>query len=173
MSEQEPIRFYGKSEPCFWLGNFSRDAFMLHGEEWRTSEHLYQALKHSTVDGEWAARIREAKTPRRARELAWEPGHPPREDWDEVKDDAMRLAVLCKFVGNSELEHKLLGTGDCMLIEASPVDFYWGEGEDRTGRNMLGQILMEVRDYLRRPGVAHARMMQLIGQFRDDLRKIG
>jgi len=172
MSEREPIRFYGKSEPCFWLSNFSRDAFMLHGVEWRTSEHLYQALKHATVDSAWAGRIRDAKTPKQARDLAWEPGHPPREDWDEVKDDAMRLSVLCKFVGNAKLEQDLLDTGDRELIEASPVDFYWGEGEDCTGRNMLGKILMEVRELLRRPGVAHSQMMILIGQFRDDLRQI-
>jgi len=174
MSDQFVIRFYGKSLPNFWCSNFSPDPFMLHGELWLTSEHLYQALKHSTVDGAWAAQIRDAKTPGQSRKMAWAEGHPPREDWDQVKDDAMRLSVLCKFVGNGRLEQLLLSTGDRLLIEASPIDYYWGEGNDGTGKNMLGQVLMEVRDLLRRggSGLAHAKMMILIGRFRDDLRLI-
>jgi N-glycosidase YbiA len=172
MTERDAIRFYALNGEYGRLGNFSRDPFMLHGEVWRTSEHLFQALKHSTVDGAYAGRIRDAKTPRRARDLAWAEGHPPRADWDDVRDDAMRLAVLCKFVGQPELESLLLSTGNREIIEASKEDRYWGEGSDRTGQNMLGRILMEVRDLLRRSGAAHAKMMMLIGQPRDDLRLI-
>lgn len=34
------------------------------------------------------------------------------------------------------------------LVEASPHDYYWGAGYERTGQNKLGQLLMEVRDEL-------------------------
>jgi predicted NAD-dependent protein-ADP-ribosyltransferase YbiA (DUF1768 family) len=39
--------------------------------------------------------------------------------------------------------------GDEDLVEASPVDAYWGTGAGGTGRNVLGRILMETRATLR------------------------
>jgi len=35
------------------------------------------------------------------------------------------------------------------LIEKTTTDYYWGCGTNGTGRNMLGIILMEVRDMLK------------------------
>ncbi|KAG2431801.1 hypothetical protein HXX76_009296 [Chlamydomonas incerta] len=34
------------------------------------------------------------------------------------------------------------------LVEASPHDYYWGAGYERTGQNKLGRLLMAVRDEL-------------------------
>lgn len=34
------------------------------------------------------------------------------------------------------------------LVEASPNDYFWGAGYERTGQNKLGQLLMQVRDEL-------------------------
>ncbi|GLC48449.1 hypothetical protein PLESTB_000099000 [Pleodorina starrii] len=34
------------------------------------------------------------------------------------------------------------------LVEASPHDYYWGAGYERTGQNKLGRLLMQVRDEL-------------------------
>jgi predicted NAD-dependent protein-ADP-ribosyltransferase YbiA (DUF1768 family) len=34
-------------------------------------------------------------------------------------------------------------------VENSPIDYYWGCGKDGSGKNKLGQILMEVREILR------------------------
>ncbi|GFR49391.1 hypothetical protein Agub_g11443 [Astrephomene gubernaculifera] len=34
------------------------------------------------------------------------------------------------------------------LVEASPHDYYWGAGYERTGQNRLGRLLMQVRDEL-------------------------
>ncbi|MFH1047789.1 MAG: NADAR family protein [Patescibacteria group bacterium] len=172
MTKQETIRIYGRKQPYFQFSNFSPNPFMLLGERWRTSEHLYQALKHVMTDRARALRIRDAKTSRQARDLAWEFDLSSHADWDLVRDDAMRLAVLCKFLGNPELEELLLKTGDCRLIEASPNDYYWGEGDDSSGLNKMGRILMEVRDLLRRPGAAHAKLMLLIGQFRQHLQRL-
>ena len=43
----------------------------------------------------------------------------------------------------------LLATGEEELIENAPGDYYWGCGRTGTGLNMLGKILMEVRNALR------------------------
>jgi ribA/ribD-fused uncharacterized protein len=62
----------------------------------------------------------------------------------------MRRAVLAKFSGHADIREVLLSTGDAVLLERTSGDYYWGCGSDGTGLNMLGRILMEVRDQLRR-----------------------
>jgi ribA/ribD-fused uncharacterized protein len=69
-----------------------------------------------------------------------------------VKDDIMREAVRLKFKANPDIRVLLLATEDAALIEKTTGDYYWGCGTDGTGKNMLGRILMEVRDELRRGG---------------------
>jgi N-glycosidase YbiA len=61
----------------------------------------------------------------------------------------MRKAVTAKFEQHPELTRLLLGTGDALLVENTSNDDYWGDGGDGSGRNMLGRILMEVRQRLR------------------------
>ena len=43
----------------------------------------------------------------------------------------------------------LLGAGDARIVEHTANDAYWGDGGDGSGKNMLGQILMRVREELR------------------------
>ncbi len=61
----------------------------------------------------------------------------------------MRLAVLCKLSTHADIREMLLSTGNEEIVENSSVDYYWGCGTDVSGKNMLGIILMEVREILR------------------------
>jgi hypothetical protein len=61
----------------------------------------------------------------------------------------MQTAVLAKFTQNAGLKELLLSTGDAKLVEHTENDSYWGDGGDGKGRNMLGQVLMYVREQLR------------------------
>ena len=74
---------------------------------------------------------------------------PLRKDWESVKDQIMRKAVLAKFTQHDDLQEVLLSTGDAKLVEHTTNDSYWGDGGDGSGKNMLGRILMEVREQLR------------------------
>lgn len=76
------------------------------------------------------------------------PEFPERADWVDVKDEAMYEAVYAKFTQHEDLRRKLLESGDAILIEDSPVDYYWGCGSDGTGKNMLGKTLMAIRKIL-------------------------
>lgn len=73
---------------------------------------------------------------------------PLRVDWEQVKDDIMRKAVLAKFTQNKEIKNVLLSTGKETIVENTSNDYYWGCGKDGSGKNMLGIILMEVREKL-------------------------
>jgi ribA/ribD-fused uncharacterized protein len=57
----------------------------------------------------------------------------------------MYRGVLRKFTIHSDIRQILLRTGDSLLVENSPIDYYWGCGADGSGKNRLGHILMEVR----------------------------
>jgi hypothetical protein len=61
----------------------------------------------------------------------------------------MRKAVLRKFETHKDIREVLLSTGDELIVENSPIDYYWGCGKDGSGKNRLGEILMEVREILR------------------------
>ena len=61
----------------------------------------------------------------------------------------MQVAVFKKFMTHLEIREILLITGDEMLIENSPTDYFWGCGTNRTGENHLGRILMSVRSEIR------------------------
>ena len=81
------------------------------------------------------------------------------EIWDKYKKYIVKLAVLGKFLYNPELKEKLLNTGNKYIAEDSPYDKVWGIGtkslkhkQNKTwpGQNLLGEIIMEVREELRK-----------------------
>lgn len=74
---------------------------------------------------------------------------PIRSDWEERKDEFMYRAVLAKFQAHSDLKQLLSSTGQEEIIEKTTRDYYWGCGANGTGKNMLGRILMQVREELR------------------------
>jgi len=140
------IYFYSTREEYGCFSNFSPHGFVLDNLYWSTSEHYFQAQKFvGTVHLE---DIRLVKTPKDAARMGRERIRPLRSDWEQVKDDIMRKAVLCKFTTHIDIKEILLSTGSEELVENSPIDYYWGCGQDGTGKNMLGIILMETRDAL-------------------------
>jgi ribA/ribD-fused uncharacterized protein len=146
------IYFYStREEPYGCFSNFSAHGFELDGLYWPTSEHYFQAQKF--VGTPHAEEIRQARTPKEAAEMGRERYRPLRPDWEAVKDGVMRRAVRRKFEAHAGIRAVLLGTGDEELVEATSGDYYWGCGTNGTGKNRLGQILMELRAQLRAEGV--------------------
>ena len=143
------IRFYNTGDEHGHYSNFSRHHVVVGDLVFPTSEHFFQWLKMITTDPKWAEKIRKAAKPKHAANMGRDRNHPLRPDWDDIKDDGMRLAVLAKFTLHKDIQKKLLETGNNILIEATTDDYYWGEGTEKTGKNMLGIILMEVRDVIR------------------------
>jgi ribA/ribD-fused uncharacterized protein len=143
----DPIHFYHLNEPYGEFSNFARFAIKLDGKTWPTSEHYFQAMKF--LDDANREEVRTAKTPRIAADMGRDRKRPLRKDWELVKDDIMRKAVRAKFTQHDDLKKLLLDTGDAKLVEHTERDSYWGDGGDGSGRNMLGIILMQIRNELR------------------------
>ena len=60
----------------------------------------------------------------------------------------MYIAVKAKFTQHIELSNLLISTGNAYIVEHTQNDSYWADGGDGSGKNMLGIILMKVRDEL-------------------------
>lgn len=141
------IEFYKVNGEYGCFSNFSKHEFELEDKCWKTSEHYFQAKKF--VGTEHEEEVRLANTPMEAAKLGRDRNRPLRRDWEEVKDDIMKKAVLAKFTAHKDIKEILIATGDAEIIETTSDDYYWGCGTKRNGKNMLGKILMEVRMILK------------------------
>lgn len=142
-----PIYFYRTNEEYGIFSNFHRYGFWDGDIRWRTVEHYFQAQKF--LDTDIQQRIRNCFKASEAAELGRSRTLPLRQDWESVKDDVMRYAVLQKFSQHEEAKALLLSTGQRILIEHTCNDAYWADGGDGSGKNRLGEILMEVREQFR------------------------
>lgn len=144
------IMFYRISEPYGCFSNFAHYGFNLDGLFWKTSEHYFQAQKF--IGTNHVAEIYNLDTPLKAAQYGRRRDIQLRSDWELVKNDVMRTAVLAKFSQNQEIKDVLLSTGEALLVENTTEDYYWGCGTNGNGENWLGRILMETRDILRAKG---------------------
>ena len=144
------IYFYKVDDPYGCFSNFSPHGIHLLGQDWMTVEHYYQAQKFvGTEDEGLIPAIACAKTPMEAATLGRDRTRHIRPDWEQVKTQIMREAVLTKFLTHLEIQSILLSTGERPIVEDSPTDYYWGCGVEKTGQNHLGKILMSVRQEIR------------------------
>jgi len=134
-------------EPYGCFSNFSAHGFSLDKRHWRTSEHYFQAQK--CVGTQYSERIRLAPTPGEAARIGRDRSLPLRPDWEAVKDTVMTEALLAKFTTHDDIRAVLLSTGDAPMVENSPHDYYWGCGKDGSGKNRLGQLLVDLRTLFR------------------------
>jgi ribA/ribD-fused uncharacterized protein len=141
------IRFYRTGDQYGCFSNFAAYPIELKAKAWPTSEHYFQAQKFAGSEQEEA--IRQEKSPMIAARMGRDREKSIRPDWERVKDDVMREAVRAKFSQHPQLRDILLATENAEIVEHSANDSYWADGGDGSGKNMLGRILMEVREELR------------------------
>lgn len=142
------IRFYSVTDEHGWCSNFATYPIKLRGKTWPTTEHYFQAQKFE--DPRDQEEVRTAGTPMLAARMGRDRKRKLRRDWESVKVSVMREAVRAKFTQHEDLARLLLATGEAKLVEHTDNDDYWGDGGDGSGKNMLGRILMEVREELRK-----------------------
>ncbi|MDB5928301.1 MAG: hypothetical protein JWR60_8 [Polaromonas sp.] len=140
---QEPIYFYTRAMPFWGLSNFSPPGIEADGVYWPTVEHYFQAQKFEDI--EIRERIRRALTPKDARSLGQSRAFPLSRDWDARREGVMLHALRLKFQA-PQARALLLSTAKRVLVESSPFDYFWAAGQDGTGQNRLGHLLVQVRD---------------------------
>lgn len=159
-----------------WLSNFHPVNVEYNGKNYPSVEHAYQAAKFTHIDLsalsiEQKSRINEllykrgydpkdidltsiftnadvnSGTIKLLSQLLQECNFVPPE-WDSQRVDVM-IALLVQKYQDPGLASKLLATGEKVLIEGNSWnDTFWGVCNNR-GRNILGRILMNLRDKLK------------------------
>jgi ribA/ribD-fused uncharacterized protein len=147
------IRFYRANDPEAGLfSNLYRRSIEFEGHTYPTAEHAYQAGKARKKEvRDW---LMAAPSPSLLAMAAhglyyWDitPG------WSTSKFARMKAVLQAKFSQHADLRDALLCTGEARLVESATVDNavnrLWGE-VNGVGQNMLGMLLMEVRDEIRK-----------------------
>lgn len=146
--EKKVINFYSTKDAYGGFSNFIACPFELKGKIWKTAEHYFQAQKFAGTAHEEELRL--VASPMVVARMGRSRQRPLRKDWEKVKDDIMREALRAKFTQHEDLKNILLETGDAHLIEHTKNDSYWADGGDGSGKNMLGILLMELREELKK-----------------------
>ena len=138
------IKFYSTLDEFGEFSNFAYFPIKLDGKLWHTTEHYFQAQKFA--DEHYQEKIRAEKSPMLAARLGRDRKQKLRKDWQSVKNNVMKKALMAKFSQHDDLKILLLSTGEAKLIEHTENDAYWGDGGDGKGKNYLGILLMQVRE---------------------------
>lgn len=137
--------------------------FTVDGLRFATAEH-YMMWRKATLfdDHATAAEILRTALPQAAKTLGRRVTGFDERVWERQRHDIVVAGNVAKFGQHPSLRAYLLGTGERVLVEASPLDRIWGIGlaADHPhaadparwrGLNLLGFALMRARAILRGP----------------------
>jgi ribA/ribD-fused uncharacterized protein len=144
------IQFYRANGQYGFLSNLSHSKIVLDGIEFQSAEYAYQYAKfrketqHEKELVNWAMQCPSSSVIAQLGHslFAWQIV----ENWNKIKVDRMREVVTAKFMQNPHHMEALKETKGFILVENSKTDNFWGRGSKGKGKNMLGKILMEIRD---------------------------
>jgi type I restriction enzyme S subunit len=129
-----------------------------------TSEALYQACRFPHLPEVQRLIIGQA-SPMTAKMKSKPYRKNSRTDWDRVRVKVMRWCLRVKLAQNWEkFSELLLRTGERPIVEESRKDDFWGAKpvDERTlvGMNVLGRLLMELREAVRSQGRQALELVQ-------------
>jgi ribA/ribD-fused uncharacterized protein len=140
----EPITSFKDS--YFFLSNMFMAPVGYEGILYPSSEHAYVAAK--TTDEEIREKISKIASPFQMKKFGRT--IPLRDDWERIKVNEMRRILERKFSpfrSDLPLYSWLSTTAPRELIEGNTWnDRFWGQCPVGNGKNMLGKLLMEIRD---------------------------
>ena len=146
---QNVIYFYKADDQYGILSNMKGRLF-LHISDivFTSTEVLYQSLRYPHLPNLQKIILIE-KSPLSAKRKSYQYIEKTREDWDYAKNNIMRLCLRLKILQCDAFKEKLLSTIGKEIVEISRKDQYWGaikENEFLIGQNVLGRLLMELRE---------------------------
>ena len=143
IENQETILFYDEAAPCFEFSNFYQCTIKIDGVFWPSTEHFYQAQKFNNESSR--EKVRKAATSKDAFLLGNNLDESRVANWEDIRVGIMERAIYEKFSQYEHLRIMLLNTEQAVLIENSPCDDFWGIGSSKKGKNILGELLMNLR----------------------------
>ena len=137
-------------DPWGIFGNFSPTPIIINNVMFKTSELLFQLMKFK--DEEPVIAVYNANNPKMTTKH-WEKTH-RREDWGKMIVDAMKYCLTQKYEQSEEFRQELERSKGKYIVEdqtsfPKKTPDTWGvkqQGDDFVGPNLLGRLLMELRD---------------------------
>jgi len=142
--------------------NFFEPSIIIDNVSYNGPEQYFQLMKSfGTSDHEHAKAAMSSANPDQAYFIGRT--YKMRSDWNKptninviidrvepmlCKDLVMFEAIKAKFSQYPSLTELLLDTVGKKLVQLKPNDDYWGTGYNGEGKNMLGRLLMQVRELL-------------------------
>jgi ribA/ribD-fused uncharacterized protein len=151
--------------------------FTVNGITYSCSEQYYMRFKAIYFgDEEIAAQMMQTSDPKEMKRLGRQVEGFDENIWKKVSCQVMKIGCYNKFTQNKALRYELFRTIDTTLVEASPLDRYWGvglsmENEDIRnpkkwrGENLLGYILTKLREYLKKQPEYQEEMKEVFTEF--------
>ncbi len=157
---KDPLYFFGKENP---LSNFHPSPFNMKGMRFAHIEQYMMFCKAKLFnDDVSAAAIMLTNDPKECKRLGRLVANYNDEAWCASREFYVYIGCVRKFQQNPSAAAYLISTHPRELVEASPYDRLWGVGlaaddprildkEKWRGQNLLGKVLMQVRETLLHP----------------------
>lgn len=179
MKERNIVCFHNPEEENGYLSNWYPSQFEYRNNQFNCAEQ-YMMIMKAAIFGDWdiAEKIHATDDPKRMKALGRQVKGFNSAIWDLNKEQAMIDGLTAKFQQNEEMKEMLLATGNSLLAECAVHDKIWGIGRSMwdqarfnpdlwNGQNLLGKILMKVRDTLREEEVRNNITRRRANAIRD------
>ena len=152
----QSVFFHKKTDDYWILSNMASCPLEIEGIPFKNSEHLFQTLKFATPESVLAVYNNYISPKMTARHYEYLGGH-KRADWEQISIDVMKFCLQQKYDQCLEFREELESTKGYNIVELqnSKRDKEtsranaWGvktKGENYEGPNIMGRLLMELRD---------------------------
>lgn len=155
------ICFHNPEEENGYLSNWYLAEFIVEGILFSSMEQ-YMMYKKAVLfqDKDIAEKILRTKNVSEIKALGRVVRHFNESIWEKEREEIVYRGILEKFRQNPELAKKLKETGEDIIAECAVKDCIWGIGlsmKDNNrydvrkwrGQNLLGKILMQVREEIK------------------------
>ncbi len=151
------VFFYGKNDH---FSNFYKTTFKVNDITFSCGEQYIMYSKAKLFgDDIIAEKILEETSPSKMKALGRKVKNYDDKVWVQMREDITFNGLLHKYMQNLKLKTQILNTNNKILVEASPTDKIWGigmgvsnpdlENQSKWGKNILGNILMSVRENIK------------------------
>lgn len=151
----QSVFFHKKTDNHWILSNMASCPLEIEGIPFKSSEHLFQTLKFATTESIIA--VYRSNNPKMTAKHYQKLGGHRREDWEQILVDVMKFCLQQKYEQCLEFREELESTKGYNIVELQDSKRdketsranAWGvktKGENYEGPNLMGRLLMELRD---------------------------
>lgn len=151
----QSVFFHKKTDDYWILSNMASCPLEIEGIPFKSSEHLFQTLKFATTESIIA--VYRSNNPKMTAKHYQKLGGHRRADWEQILVDVMKFCLQQKYEQCPEFREELDSTKGFHIVELQDAKNDkessrangWGvktKGENYEGPNLMGRLLMELRD---------------------------